>query len=84
MRRACRFLPETGKRWPSEDESVPLPQCLTQGEVMVVVHQGGEGRLEGVFAEIPGGTPGQVVIGEVAQVRHLLQPKIARMRHRLA
>src|ERR1043166_9440641 len=33
--------------------------CLAQGQLVVVVDQGGERRFEGVFAEMPGGTPGQ-------------------------
>jgi hypothetical protein len=45
----------------------------------VIVDQHGEGGLEGVLAEVPGGTPGQVVIGQVGEVGHWLQPEMARM-----
>jgi len=70
-------LPDTGNRCPSEEDAAP-PE-LTEGEVIVRVDQRGEGGFEGLLAEIPGGTPGQVVIGEVSEVRHLLQPEITGM-----
>jgi hypothetical protein len=52
-----------------EDAASP---ALTEWEVIVIVDQGGEGGFEGLLAEVPGGTPGQVVIGQVGQVGHLL------------
>jgi hypothetical protein len=55
------------------------PPELTEVEAIVIVEQRGESGFEGILAEVPGGTPGQVVIGEVGEVGHVLLPEIARM-----
>jgi hypothetical protein len=37
MRRACRVLPKTGERWPSDEESTPLPRVRGLSRVLLVV-----------------------------------------------
>ena len=47
---------------------------------MVIVHQRNDGGLQRILAEVPGGTPGEMVIGEVGHMCHLLHPEVAGMR----
>ena len=58
----------------------PAPPGLTEWEMIVIVDEGDDRRLEGILAEIPRGAPGQVVIGQVTQGGHLLHAEIAGMR----
>jgi hypothetical protein len=42
----------------------------------VIVDQVGEGRFEGILPHIPGGAPGQLIVGNVGDMGHLLQAEI--------
>ena len=59
---------------------MPGAPHLAQGQLVMVVDQGGKGRLKGFFTHVPRRAPGQLLIRDVRALRHLLQAEITGMR----
>src|SRR5687767_11662507 len=56
------------------------PPAITQGEVVMIVDESRERGRDSVLPHIPRGAPGQLVIGNIGAVGHLLQAEITGMR----